>query len=93
MNEIANERYQQFETEDENRYKEEDIARDNLLKQMAEEAMEAAAKETKAKEVYVTKSGQTYHKSENCPILKHRAYTKIKLSEVGERKPCKRCYK
>lgn len=43
--------------------------------------------------VYVTKSGKTYHKDPNCPCLKHREVIKIKLSDIADRKPCKRCNK
>lgn len=43
--------------------------------------------------VYVTKSGKSYHKSSDCRTLKNHEYIKIKLSEIGDRKPCKRCFK
>lgn len=43
--------------------------------------------------VYVTKSGQTYHTSKDCPTLKHREFTEISMNEIENRKPCKRCCK
>ena len=43
--------------------------------------------------VFVTKSGKAYHTNECCRILKNHEYTKIPISKVGERTPCKMCNK
>ena len=43
--------------------------------------------------VYVTKSGKSYHKSSDCRSLRNHEFIKIAISEIGDRKPCKRCCK
>lgn len=42
--------------------------------------------------VYITNTGDRYHMSSGCSGLK-RTIIEIKISEVGSRSPCKRCYK
>ncbi len=44
------------------------------------------------REVYITKSGDSYHIKIDCSGLK-RLINQIPLSNVGSRTPCKRCYK
>ena len=43
--------------------------------------------------VFVTKSGKSYHIDLNCRTLKNHEFTKIPKSQIGDRKPCKRCHK
>ena len=43
--------------------------------------------------VYITEKGKTYHKSPNCPSLKGKTYREIPASKIGDRRPCKRCFK
>lgn len=40
---------------------------------------------------YITSDGTKYHSRRDCPNIK-RTVKEIKLSEVGNRTPCKRCY-
>lgn len=89
MNEIANEVYRPMDMENESveGLKESEEAMNALKKEMTENILNAE------QYVYITKSGKTYHKTPDCPILKHKEFTKIKLSEVGDRTPCKRCNK
>ena len=43
--------------------------------------------------VFVTKSGKSYHTDPNCRTLKNHEFMEIPISEIGDRKPCKRCCK
>lgn len=49
-------------------------------------------KEGEAASYYITSDGTRYHTIRNCSKIK-RTVKEIKLSEVGSRAPCSRCYK
>ena len=43
--------------------------------------------------VFVTPKGKTYHSTRGCRYLAYREVLEIPFSQIGNRKPCKCCYK